>query len=66
MYTRLEIEMRRKNVSIKHLSDLTGIPYATLGKKLRGAVSFTVKEAFVIRDALNSEATIDTLFRWEE
>ena len=66
MYTRLVLTMKRKGITVKRLSDLTGIPYRPLCDKLKKKSGITIENAFLIRTAVESDETIDTLFAWEE
>ena len=66
MYTRLVLTMKRKRITVKRLSELTGIPYRPLCDKLKKKSGITIEDAFLIRTAVESDETIDTLFVWEE
>jgi hypothetical protein len=62
MYPNLKAEMARHNVNVTVLSERTGLAYSTLAPKLRGMGTFTMKEAVLIRDAINKDLTLDYLF----
>ena len=62
MFPNLEAEMAREKISIKKLSELTGINYETLKLKFRGVTEFML---LVKRKVFNGE-TLDYLFATEE
>lgn len=62
MYPNLNAEMARRNITVMMLSERTGMPYSTLAPKLRGEKPVKMAEAMKIRDAINSNLTLDYLF----
>ena len=65
MFPNLNAEMARKNMTIKALSELTGINYETLKNKCSGITEFKRIEMFLIKKKAFSELTIDYLFSTE-
>lgn len=63
MYKNLEIELLKADVSRRELAKELGITYGTMGTKMRGTADFTRTECFKIKEFLNSELTIDELFK---
>lgn len=66
MYGNLKAEMARKDMTALTVSEKTGIRYQTLTGKIKGESPITIKEARLIRDAVNPDMTIDELFDDEE
>lgn len=66
MLGNLKAEMARRDMTALTLSEKTGIRYQTLTAKIAGASPITIKEARAIRDALETDLTIDELFDDEE
>lgn len=66
MLRNLKAEMVRRDMTALTLSEKTGIRYQTLTAKIAGASPITIKEARAIRDALETDLTIDELFDDEE
>ena len=66
MYVNLMVELTRQRLTVKDLSDKSGIPYQTLRDKLQkpDGEGFTLKQADNIRSALEVEMTLDELFVW--
>ena len=62
MYKNLKAEMARRDVTVKKLSDLTGIRYTTLASKLRGETFLTLPEALKIAEQF-TDCTLDYLFK---
>lgn len=62
MFPNLNAEMARRNMTVNALSIKTGIPYSSLAPKLRGQRSIKVEEAVKIKDALETNLAIKTLF----
>lgn len=62
MYPNLNAEMARRGITVKTLSERTDIPYGTLAPKVRGDKPIMISEATKIRDAIDRNLTIDTLF----
>ena len=65
-YPVLVSEMAVKKISVMDVSRETGIPYSTLAPKIRGEKPVTVAEGRKIRDAINSELSLDKLFEEAE
>ena len=55
MFPNLNAEMARKNMTIKALSELTGINYETLKNKCSGITEFKRIEMFLIKKKAFSE-----------
>ena len=66
MLRNLKAEMARRDMTALTLSEKTGIRYQTLIAKIAGASPITIREARAIRDALETDLTIDELFDDEE
>lgn len=66
MFPNLNAEMARKKITIKSLSELTGISYETLKNKCSGNTEFKRKEMYSIKKEAFPECTIDYLFTVEE
>lgn len=69
MYTNLKVEMVKQGLTIRSLSALCGIPYATLINKLSkpDGQGISIKQANIIREVLGVEnIPIEELFAWEE
>ena len=62
MYPNLKAEMGKRNISIRKLSVLTGIPYSTLAPKLRGEKPLKFIDAKSIKEALGTAVSLETLF----
>lgn len=62
MFPILRGELAKRGITIRNLSELTGIPYSTLTPKLRGEKPIAIDEARAIRDAIGAKMTIDRLF----
>lgn len=62
MYKNLEAEMVRKDITRKDLAELLNVRYATIVDKLKGRSSFTLDEAFKIRDEFFQNFSIEYLF----
>lgn len=63
MYPELLAEMARKSITQKELSDLTGISESSLSLKLSGKVKLTFGDALRIKKALNSQLSLEVLFK---
>ena len=50
MYRNLEAEMAREGITRKDLAETLGVRYATIIDKMKGRYSFTLDEAFIIRN----------------
>lgn len=66
MFPNLEAEMARKKISIKKLSELTGINYETLKLKFRGVTEFKLSEMLLVKRKVFNGGTLDYLFATEE
>lgn len=66
MYNNLEAEMVRFGVTRKDIAKLLQVRYATVIDKLKGRYSFTLDEAFAIRDKFFPHLQIEYLFKKEE
>lgn len=66
MYRNLEAEMVREGVTRKNLAEALNVRYATIIDKLKGRYSFTLDEAFVIRNKFFPNLTLEYLFETEE
>ena len=65
MFPNLNAEMGRKKLTIKSLSEETGIPYETLKNKFSGNTEFKRKEMYLIKKEVFPNCTIDYLFATE-
>ena len=61
MFCNLSAEMARKRLSIKSLSDKTGINYESLKNKMSGATEFKRNEMLAIKNEF-PDCTLDYLF----
>lgn len=61
-YKQIGIEMVANGIDTQELSQMSGIPYSTLRKKLRGGASFALEEAIQIHKAIGQQMTIEQLF----
>jgi DNA-binding XRE family transcriptional regulator len=66
LYRNLEAEMVREGVTRKNLAEALNVRYATIIDKLKGRYSFTLDEAFVIRNKFFPNLTLEYLFETEE
>ncbi len=66
MFPNLEAEMAREKISIKKLSELTGINYETLKLKFRGVTEFKLGEMLLVKRKVFNGETLDYLFATEE
>lgn len=66
MYKNLEAEMVREGVTRNDLAKTLGVRYATVIDKLKGRYSFTLDEAFIIRNKHFPHFSIEYLFATEE
>ena len=62
MFPNLRGEMAKKGVTIKDLSELTGISYNTLYPKLRGEKPLKLTDAILIHRVLETDLKIEQLF----
>lgn len=65
MFPNLKAEMARKRLSIKAMSDLTGINYESLKNKMSGNTEFKRSEMCVIKNKVFPDKTLDYLFQME-
>lgn len=56
-------KMKARQYTIEKLASELGIGRSSLSYKLSGKYSFTLDEAFKIRDALDREANVEELFQ---
>ena len=61
MFCNLNAEMGRAKLSIKSLSELTGINYETLKLKFRGVTEFKLREMMEIKRKAFPDKTLDSL-----
>ena len=66
MFPNLEAEMARKKISIKKLSELTGINYETLKLKFRGVTEFKLGEMLLVKRKVFDNKSLDYLLATEE
>lgn len=62
MYRNLEAEMVRQGITRKDLAQLLDVRYATIIDKLKGKFSFTLDEAFKIKNSFFSNLSFEYLF----
>lgn len=62
MYKELDVELTRKGMTRKDLSEKTGIRYQTLNSKLRKEYPLTFDECLKIKAALQSDMPLEKLF----
>lgn len=62
MFDNVRIELVRKHMTMLDLSEKTGIRYQTLSEKMRGNSPLLFKEAVLIKEALETEMTLEELF----
>lgn len=63
MYSRLIIEMKKRKVTQKAISEALGIFDHTLRDKMNGKFDFKLSEAVTIRDKFFRDLPLDTLFK---
>ncbi|NSE39335.1 hypothetical protein [Dorea longicatena] len=66
MFSNLNAEMGRAKLSIKSLSELTGINYETLKLKFRGVTEFKLCEMVEIKRKAFPDKTLDYLFATDD
>lgn len=66
MFSNLNAEMGRAKLSIKSLSELTGINYETLKLKFRRVTEFKLCEMMEIKRKAFPDKTLDYLFATDE
>ena len=62
MYKNLEVELVRRGISKSTLAKRLGIAPQTLSNKLSGRCKITLPEAIKIRQAIESDLSIEELF----
>ena len=62
MFYNLNAEMGRAKLTIKKLSELSGINYESLKLKLRGVTEFKLCEMVAIKKRVFPDKTLDYLF----
>ena len=62
MYRNLEAEIVRRGMTQGELAKKMSIAPSTISKKVNGKTPFTLPEAFVIREILGVEITLEELF----
>ena len=65
MFNNLNAEMARRKMSIKELSEKTGIGYESMKNKMSGATEFKRNEMILVK-AEFPECSLDYLFATEE
>lgn len=63
MFTEIDIERARDKLSIKGLSEKTGMCYYTLLAKLKGESEFTRSEMLKIQNAFSRKVPLEILFQ---
>jgi len=62
MYPNIAKELVRNGFKLNRLAELIGVAKTTLYDKYNARTDFTLPEAFKIKEALNSEMSLDELF----
>lgn len=62
MFSNLRAEMARKNITGYELAEKIGITNGTFSQKFNGKNEFTLKEVKAIKEALDTDLSIDVLF----
>lgn len=62
MFRNIETEIFMKQISKRDIADRLGITYNTLLLKLSGKATFTLDEAMLLKDILQSNLSIEELF----
>jgi len=62
MFINLKIEMLKKGVTVKVLSEKIGVSCKTYSNKMNGSSEFTRKEMYTIRDEIFPDKSIEYLF----
>lgn len=63
MFPNLKAEMGRKKLSIKSLSEISGINYESLKLKMRGVTEFKLCEMVEIKKKVFPDKKLDYLFQ---
>ena len=66
MFLNLNAEMAREKMTIKRLSEISGINYESLKLKLRGVTEFKLCEMVAIKRTAFPDKKLDYLFQTEE
>lgn len=69
MYSNLNAEMARRNISIYDLAKTIGCTYETMRKKLKGKTPFLLKEARLIKNTYfnkDDDMSLEKLFEEQE
>lgn len=66
IFSNLNAEMARKKMTIKTLAERTGMNYDSLKNKMSGATEFKRSEMLLIKNAFDSDFTLDYLFATEQ
>lgn len=66
IYLQVVVQMYLRGWTSHILAERTGIPYASLRRKLRGASPLHLEEARRIQSALGGDMSLDTLFALRE
>ena len=62
MFSNLNAELGRRKMTIKALSELTGINYESLKNKISGTTEFKRNEMYLIKKKACPKCSIDYLF----
>lgn len=62
MFRRIEAQIVLQGLTKKQLAGMVGIRYNTLLQKLNGSSQFTLDEALRVKEALDSDETLEVLF----
>lgn len=62
MYLNVKYAMLRKGWTLHDLAEATGIKYQTLSRMLNGKAVLTLAHAIAIKNALESDLTLEELF----
>lgn len=66
LYPNVELELTRNNMLRKELGAKVGMKPTLISFKLNGKSEITFDEAISIKEALNSEMSLETLFKKSE
>ena len=66
MYPNLRAELARRNLGLQEIAELLGLTPSSVSKKIAGKQTMTLSEAFKIQKWLNTDITLDELFKREE
>ena len=65
MYPNLRAEMARRNVTVHQLAIVLNVTSNTMSLKLKGKAPISLQEAIKIKDYLQTDLTLEELFRKE-